>query len=99
MGGLIVDWLNEAPAAGFRVRGSVRGKRWRTLYTAKRSAGKRSYVYLPDTEVRFLRLELAQPAGAAVRMQSFEFSRSIEAFWYNVARDEARGWTPPLAAP
>ncbi len=51
-------------------------------------------MYLPDTELRFLRLELSQPAGASLSLQSFEFSRSIEAFWYNVARGEARGWTP-----
>jgi hypothetical protein len=94
-GGLIIDWLGDAPASGFRVRGSASGHRWKTLYGATRAGGKRSYVYLPDLKSRFLRLELAEPSdGAAVRLQSFEFSRSIDAFWHNIADTEARGWHP-----
>ena len=95
VGGLIIDWLDQAPAKGFRIRGSMRGTRWKTLYEAPSAAGKRSYVYLPGVRTRFLRLELAQPsAGAALRLRSFEFSRSIEAFWHNVAEGEVRGWHP-----
>jgi hypothetical protein len=95
MGGLIIDWLDQAPASGFRVRGSNSGVRWKTFYAATRAGGKRSYVYLPGRKTRFLRLELDEPsAGAALRLQSFEFSRSIHAFWNNVAKGEARGWHP-----
>jgi hypothetical protein len=95
MGGLIVDWLEHAPASGFRVRGSNSGVRWKTVYAATAAGGKRSYVYLPGLKTRFLRLELNEPsAGAALRMQSFEFSRSIHAFWTSVANGEARGWHP-----
>jgi hypothetical protein len=95
MGGLIVDWLEQAPASGFRVRSSNTGVRWKTLYAATGAGGKRSYVYLPGINTRFLRLELDEPsAGAALRLQSFEFSRSIHAFWNHVATGEARGWHP-----
>ncbi|MDP9082537.1 MAG: discoidin domain-containing protein [Pseudomonadota bacterium] len=95
IGGLVIDWLHVAPASGFRVLGSSGGSRWKILHAAKSAGGKRSYVYLPETKLRFLRLELAEPtAGAAVRLQSFEFSRSIESFWYNVAKTESRGFTP-----
>jgi F5/8 type C domain len=95
IGGLIIDWLQQAPGSGFRVRGSNTGVRWRTLHRAKSAGGKRSYVYLPDTRVRYLRLELAEPtSGAALRLQSFEFSRSIDTFWYTVAKTESRGWHP-----
>jgi hypothetical protein len=95
LGGLIVDWRDSAPAGGFRVRGSLRGRRWKTLYAARRAGGARSYVYLPNTKTRFLRLELNEPStGATLRPQSFEFSRSIDAFWYSVARGERRGWHP-----
>jgi F5/8 type C domain len=95
VGGLIVDWLEQAPAGGFRVRSSNSGVRWKTVYAAKEAGGKRSYVYLPGLKTRFLRLELDEPsAGAALRVQSFEFSRSIHAFWNNVANGEARGWHP-----
>jgi hypothetical protein len=95
IGGLIIDWLGYAPASGFRVRGSNGGRRWRTLHAATAAGGKRSYVYLPGLKTRFLRLELDESsAGAALHLQSFEFSRSIDAFWSNVANAEARGWHP-----
>ena len=95
IGGLIIDWLDGAPSNGFRVRASNSGRRWRTLYTATAAAGKRSYVYLPGLRTRLLRLEFDEPsAGAALRLQSFEFSRSIDAFWNNIAGGEARGWHP-----
>ena len=95
LGGLIVDWLEEAPAKGFRVRASLGGKRWKTVYAAAHAGGRRSYVYLPGLSTRFVRLEIEPPcAGASLRLEPFEFSRSIEAFWYAVAAAEARGWHP-----
>ena len=52
LGGLIIDWRDGAPASGFRVRGSLRGRRWRTLYATPRAGGARSYVYLPNLKTR-----------------------------------------------
>jgi hypothetical protein len=95
IGGLIVDWQEHAPTSGFRIRGSNTGSRWKTLHAAASAGGKRSYIYLPGVKTRFLRLELDEPsAGASLRLQSFEFSRSIHAFWNNVAKGEERGWHP-----
>jgi hypothetical protein len=95
LGGLIIDWRDGAPASGFRVRASLRGQRWRTVHATARANGARSYVYLPNLKTRLLRLELNAPfTGAALRPQSFEFSRSIETFWYSIARHEPRGWYP-----
>jgi hypothetical protein len=95
LGGLILDWLQGAPESGFRVRGSSNAQRWKLLYSTPRAGGARSYVYLPDATQRFLRLELsAAVAGLAIRPQSFEFSRSIDAFWHHIAQYEPRGWHP-----
>jgi hypothetical protein len=95
IGGLIIDWLGSAPSAGFKVRASNTGKRWKAVHTTARAGGARSYVYLPGLETRFLRLDLSGRCdGAILRLQSFEFSRSIEAFWYAVANGEERGWHP-----
>lgn len=95
LGGVIIDWLGGAPASGFRVRASMRGQRWKTVHAARRAGGPRSYVYLPSLRTRFLRVELTEPsAGATVRLQNFEFSRSIDAFWYTVAAAEPRGALP-----
>ena len=95
LGGLIIDWQGGAPTRGFRVRTSMSGRRFRTVYAAPRAGGRRSYVYLPGLRTRLLRIELGGPgAGAAVRLEPFEFSRSIESFWYTIAASEARGWYP-----
>jgi len=95
LGGLVIDWRGGAPPSGFRVRASSRGRRWRTVYATPRAGGARSYVYLPNLKTRFLRLEFNAPlSGATLEPQSFEFSRSIEAFCYGVARREPRGWYP-----
>jgi hypothetical protein len=95
VGGLIIEWRNGAPVSGFRVRASSRGRRWRTVYETSSVSGARSYVYLPNLTTRLLRLEFNAPlAGAVVDPQPFEFSRSIEAFCYGIARHEPRGWYP-----
>jgi hypothetical protein len=95
IGGLTIDWLGAAPVGGFRVRASNGGRRWTTVYAAARAGGKRANVYLPGLKSRLLRLELEEPtSGAALHLQSFEFSRSIHAFWYHIVDAEERGWHP-----
>jgi hypothetical protein len=95
VGGLTIDWLGDAPPSGFRVRASSAGRRWKTVHTANRAGGKRTNVYLPDLKTRFVRVEFSKPfAGAILRLQPFEFSRSLHAFWYRVVDAEARGWHP-----
>jgi len=95
IGGLTIDWLGAAPAGGFRVRASNGGRRWTTVHAAARAGGKRANVYLPGLKTRFLRLDLEEPtSGAALHLQSFEFSRSIHAFWYHIVDAEERGWHP-----
>jgi hypothetical protein len=95
LGGLVVDWLERAPARGYRVAASSDGRRWKTVYRARAAGGRRSYVYLPGLRTRFLRLRLDEAsAGARLRLESFEFSRSVPAFWNRIARGEARGWHP-----
>jgi len=95
IGGLIIDWLDGAPPQGFRIGASNTGKRWKVVRSAAQAGGARAYVYLPDLKSRFLRLDLSGPCtGAILRIQPFEFSRSIDAFWYAVANGEERGWHP-----
>lgn len=95
LGGVIIEWQDLAPPSGFRIQGSNNGNRWRTLHTTKRAGGSRGYIYLPKTKTRHLRLELHEPAAVRTfRWQGFEFSRSIEAFWHNIAANEPRGWHP-----
>lgn len=95
LGGMVIEWLDGAPAGGFRVRASNSGRAWKTLHAATKAGGARSYVWLPKTNARHLRLELSGNAGVrSLRWQGYEFSRSIEAFWRHIAAEEPRGWHP-----
>lgn len=93
-GGLIIDWREHAPRDGFMLDGSRDGKRWTKLYRTRRAGGSRSFVFLPGTSTRWLRLTSGDAVAKNVRVQSFEFSRSIEAFWHNVAAQSPRGHYP-----
>ncbi len=65
------------------------------MYTTTRAGGRRSSVYLPGCRTRFFRLQLhGANAGARVGLRPFDFSRSIDAFWYDVVAVEPRGWHP-----
>ena len=95
LGGLVVDWLKEAPGRGFRVSASNTGRQWKTLHATSRAGGACSNVYLPALKTRFLRLALPEPsAGAVLRIQPFDYSRSLPAFWHNIADAQMRGWHP-----
>jgi hypothetical protein len=95
LGGLVIDWLGPAPTSGFLVQISNAGRRWKTLYSTDRAAGAHSYVYLPGVKTRYLRLRMREPtAGMVLHLKSFEFSRSIDAFWYQIAAADARGLYP-----
>jgi hypothetical protein len=95
LGGLVIDWLKVAPARGFRVSASNTGRQWKTVHSAARSGGACSNVYLPALNTRFIRLTLSGPsAGAVLRLQPFDFSRSVAVFWHNIADAQLRGWHP-----
>lgn len=94
LGGLIINWKKPAPLDGFQVQGSLDGGRWRNLYRATRAGGASSFVYLPNTQTRWLRVNSGDALAKTVRVQPFEFSRSPEAFWHSVASLTPRGWHP-----
>src|SRR6266516_2765558 len=75
------------------------GTAWRTLYSARRP-GARTYVYLPHGTARRLRLRLHQGVDgkgigiAEIDVRPYEFSRSLDAFFQNIAANEPRGLFP-----
>ena len=96
-GGLILHWTSTPRERRFTLQGSDNGDQWHTLYTATRSVGERNYVYLPNGASRYLRVQVEAlgaadcPGIVAVEVQSFDFSRSINTFFHNVAGHGARG--------
>lgn len=99
-GGLTLFWSPGREAPAYVVRISDDARRWREV--ARRPAGPRlrDYLYLPDTESRFLRLELLGVRGAwgagvrELRIEPLEWSASRNAFFTAVAADAVRGTYP-----
>ena len=96
-GGLTLVWNGPAPAS-YSVLTSDDGARWRGI--ARRSGGSdsRDYLYLPDTESRFLRIDLlghrGNPGLREVRIEPLEWSASRNAFFAAIAGDAVRGSYP-----
>jgi hypothetical protein len=99
-GGLVIDWEPGRSAREFAVQVSNDGDTWTPVYRAPAAAGDRSYVYMPATRARYLRIDLHAPAGAAglgivhLEVKPFEFSRSLQAFFQNLAHDAPPGSYP-----
>ncbi len=98
-GGLVLHWEDGRRARAFRVRISNDGVAWRMAHATTHADAARSWVYMPDTSARYLRLELDESAGdgfglARIEVRPFEFSRSLDTFFRAVAADQPRGDHP-----
>jgi len=100
LGGLTIDWDSLRPAADYRVLASADGARWDTVTVVSGGDGGRDYVFAPETEARYLRLDLLRSArgqGYGVReitVQPLAWSASRNDFFAAVARDAPRGSYP-----
>jgi len=96
-GGLTLVWSGRGGAPGYAVRVSDDGRQWRTV--ARRRAGprERDHLYLPDTESRYVRLELLDGRGTGLRelrVEPLEWSATRNAFFSAVATGAPRGEYP-----
>ncbi len=99
-GGLVIEWEKDFEARQFDVQVSEDGAAWRTAYATSQADTGRSYVYLPRTVSRYIRLSLQQSVkrrGFAVRrieIKQYDFSRTINHFFQNIAGQEPAGLYP-----
>lgn len=99
-GGLVIDWDPDGYAIAYQVQASDDGERWTTVYHATLSNGGRDYIYLPDGESRYIRLDLEQSSRGqgygirSVAVKPFEFSASPNQFFEAIARDAPIGFYP-----
>ena len=99
-GGLVIDWDPDDYATSFEVQVSNDGTQWTTGFSTVTGHGGRDYIYLPDAESRFIRLDLrhssrAQGYGiATLTVKPFSFSASPSDFFAAIARDAPEGTYP-----
>jgi F5/8 type C domain-containing protein len=99
-GGLVIDWDADDYATAYQVQVSDDGETWTPGYHCGNGNGGRDYIYMPDAESRYLRLDMEQSSrgqGYAIRtltLQPFEFSASPNQFFTAMAQDAPTGTYP-----
>ncbi len=64
-GGLVIDWDPDDYATSFAVQVSNDGTQWATTFSTATGDGGRDYIYMPDAESRFIRLDLQRSSAPA----------------------------------
>jgi len=99
-GGLVITWEHDRQAREFNVQLSSDGHSWATAYATQQGASLRSYIYLPQTQARYIRLNLDRSAAGqgfgiqSVDIRPFDFSRTINHFFQNIAQEQPKGMYP-----
>jgi hypothetical protein len=97
-GGLEIDWLAGTHAQGYDIKGSLDGAHWQVLKRVVGGNGGRDSHLLPDSEARYLRIEMpAAPQGygiAEVHVRDLQFGASPNAFVEALAKRARRGCYP-----
>ncbi|MCC2666015.1 MAG: putative discoidin domain protein [Geminicoccaceae bacterium] len=99
-GGLVIDWADEDFATTYEVQISDDEREWQSAFRVEAGNGGRDYIYLPETESRYLRLDLKQSARGAgygirsIEVQPYQFASSPNHFFAAIAKDAPRGGCP-----
>ncbi|HEX9148127.1 MAG TPA: discoidin domain-containing protein [Thermoanaerobaculia bacterium] len=99
-GGLVLDWDDRDYPRRYRIEVSDDGRDWTVHKHVSGARGGRAFLYMPDSESRFIRLKLSESAQGRgyglheVDVRPPEFAESPTAFLQNVAREAPRGTWP-----
>ena len=99
-GGLVIDWAPDEFATSYRVLVSRDGESWDPAFSVAQGNGNRDYIYLPDGESRYIKLDLQESSRGQgygivnVEVKPFEFSASTNRFFEALAREAAPGTYP-----
>ncbi len=99
-GGLGIDWERGGRARSFEVQASNDQVAWKALYSARHADTARSYVYLPASVSRHLRVNLLKSTDASglgitqIEILPYDAGRSLNAFHQHIAKREPRGAYP-----
>jgi len=99
-GGVVVYWEKGLQASQFSVEISSDGSAWSTAYETSQGDGERSYIYLPQAVSRYLRFNLQRSVEGrgfgirGVEIKPYDYSRTHNHFFQNIAGEEAAGLYP-----
>ena len=99
-GGVVIEWAPGRHATDYALETSDDDARWTTAYVVHGGNGGRDYLYLPESESRYLRLRLDRSAAASgyslrtLSIKPVEWAASPNAFFREVASHAARGDYP-----
>ena len=99
LGGAVLDWAPSAYATSYDVQTSSDGASWETVYAVRGGDGLRDYLYLPETETRYLSILIHGGDDRAygirtLAVKPIEWSASRNDFFAAVARDAPHGDFP-----
>ena len=98
-GGLVVDWEKGHRPARYDVSFSIDGSRWQRAYTVGHSRAMRDYLYLPESDARYVRFTF-YPGGESytgiseITVQPLSWSATMNDFYFAVAKDAKPGNYP-----
>jgi hypothetical protein len=99
-GGLVIDWDDQDFARTYDIQVSDNERDWQTAFHVEAGNGGRDYIYLPETESRYLRLDLKQSSRTtgygikSIDIKPYQFGSSPNAFFKAIAQDAPRGMYP-----
>ncbi|MCA9733224.1 discoidin domain-containing protein [candidate division KSB1 bacterium] len=96
---IIIDWDNKFFARAFDVNLSTDAVHWEKTYTVSTGKGGKQFLYLPDHESRFIKLNFTAEKNAHFRMNEIEikdvgFATSVNMLYSEIARLFPRGDFP-----
>jgi hypothetical protein len=98
-GGLRLDWVEGAQPPAYAVLASDDGHAWRTLREIVGGDGGRDWIALPESEARFLAIDIRGDALRVVALsdvwvEPLTFAATPNDFVASVAKDQPRGRFP-----
>ncbi len=96
-GGLVVDWERNARPDSYTVSISTDARSWTRVFSVGKSSSARDFVFLPESDARYMRFELHGATQAALReikVMPLAWSATKNDFFTAVARDAAPGTYP-----
>ncbi len=100
IGGLVIDWDTERYAVSYEVQLSDDGNEWTTAYTVVGGNGGRDFIYLPEKDARFMRINLTKSSAGKgfgmvrLEVKGPEFSSSPNDFFTAIAGESPKGLYP-----